>query len=691
MKNEATKRKNRWILLAALWLIALSGSGFAKNIFNWRMVNYPDLRIQSQVLMDSTVLVLDEMKRQGFNGIFVDGAWTQRLHLSSVAAHRPRLNAFLAQAKKRGIFVSPTSQGQAGNLLMDQNLREALPVKGTPFVVSGGVATAKGDPSVRLVNSDFEQPLNNGWRLYGPFKTVPETRPGSTGKSGVRLDDPTQMDRRLVQRITVKPFRVYELSVWAKIRYESQIGKEMNTAGTYFVVQGSNPPTLLKTRYFRGIKANSTWQQIRQKFNSLQNTTVTISLHATDYWRWNGAVWFDDAAIREVGLYQTTKNPSFTVKVRKVGGAALKVGKDFVVGNQKLTIPAGSTTKDGDELLVDWGTTANVLEAKPEAVFCYDNVWNAVRKQIASEDEWFDTPKMRTYRYSEWRLAGWDPQCISQYNIANLGSGPYTAGTANKTAAIYREANSNRVSVLYHDDYSPYHNSGASHGAINGGNLGNGHLLDTSLIVFVWGFTGPGAYKSMLYWAGLDKTSHGKFGVKTSRHRQYLSSNGKAQTATALKYLADAEKAGMKDGDVIGIGIQMYARGPGWFLKNMAPMATACKAVGRWGTGPIDLPPASVNPVAKPQTVGGLSLKAVSHSRQGVRRFQFEVPDNRNVEFSVFDLHGKRIAMLLNEQMAANTYQRELDVSKLTSGMYLVSLCAAGKDVRRITKKMIVF
>lgn len=692
-----TKQRVLGVIALAVGILMLAaGSGFAKNIFDWRLVKYPNLPIRSETEMAKVHTLLGRMQELGYNGIYVDGYWMIKLANAAIIKDKPKVDAFVAEAKRRGIAIIPMSQGQAGNLQMDQSLRETFQVKGTPFQVAAGIATVKEDPTLTFINADFEQPLGSGnWTRNGSFKIVPGGRPGSMGNTCLMLDNPTMNARRVTQNLAVKPFRTYELSVWAKIRVDSLLGSKKGNPGedVQFTVDATNPAWLLKDRDWGGIPQNGKWKRFSQKFNSLNNTMAKVHLQGTDYWRFKGAVWFDDVTIREVGLYDVSGHPHTKTVVKTADGKILSEGTDYTVGAEKLNIPATSIAKEGDVLYVDWVTQANVTHRTAEAAFCYDEVWEGMRRQIALEDQWFGVTPAKLMKYSEWRLAGWDAACIGEYNINQLGSGPYMAGTANKTAQLYREANSNRVAMIWHDDYTPYHNTSKSHGVVNGGNLGGGHLLDTSIIIVNWAWAGDMGRQSMMYFAGLDTSARATYpqfgGRKTLRNRQILSCNGNGAWNTALRNLDACEKQGLRDDDVIGIGIQMFSQGPEWFLGKVEPLANDCIAAGRWGKGPINFPPASVNPAAK--SAGSATRFSASAVRHGRYFFRFSVATNQNVRLSVYDLQGKRIAMLLSEQMAPNTYERELDVSKFSAGVYFARLEVTGESVQRMTRKMVLF
>ena len=65
----------------------------------------------------------------------------------------------------------------------------------------------------------------------------------------------------------------------------------------------------------------------------------------------------------------------------------------------------------------------------------------------------------------------------------------------------------------------------------------------------------------------------------------------------------------------------------------------------------------------------------------------FRVPQNSLIELKVYDSIGSEIAILVNEQKSAGTYEVEFDADNLSSGIYFYRLSA---DAFVETKKMIL-
>lgn len=695
-RKGAIINRVKLFVLAMLAGIMMSSPAQAKNIFDWRMVIYPTLPISSSAKIQELIDFTGRMQKAGFNGIFVDGAKNRSLKTlgPQVKADVQRL---VAEAGKNGIAVVPMSQGQSGNTkFFDYNLDEAFPCKATRFVVSSGIARARGDTTVSLANGGFENGTT-GWRIL-PFFKIDNTVKRS-GNASLRCDDPKQDLVRASQNVQIKPYTAYELSMWVKTqnivshttRYGDQKCRDIG-----FTVQSPLSNYIYQDRYFNnGLGINSNWKLVKTAFHSLDRTSAMIEIQATKILQYTGTVWFDDVKITEIGLYESVVRPGLSVMVKTTSGTILTEGKDYVVGNMQLTIPAGSAVHDGDELLVDWFKKANVVASHSNPAMCYDTFWNATRDEIALEDEWFGTPKARLMKYSEWRLAGWDPVCNARYQIDQVGSGRYMSDISNITNGLYKEANGSRISIVFSDAYDPWHNSRSNYYVIRGGSVGSGYDLDEDIIVMNW--TVKGRSQSLSFFAGTDPTSRGVWGVKKTRQRQIISS-GPGMWTDWLPRVEALEKEGkLKDGDIIGIAYHTYKPFPTHYDK-IESFAEGCEAAGRWGTGPIPFPaatpgiPFDVSSSTKNRaasSTGRLSLAKTSGAHLSELSLRFSVPGNDRVRVSLYNLHGQMISRIVDQDMVTGIHERRIDISKLAPGVYYAMLSVNG-GVHRVTTKMVL-
>ncbi len=68
--------------------------------------------------------------------------------------------------------------------------------------------------------------------------------------------------------------------------------------------------------------------------------------------------------------------------------------------------------------------------------------------------------------------------------------------------------------------------------------------------------------------------------------------------------------------------------------------------------------------------------------------FAFALPESLPVRLTIFDLTGRQVAELINEELPAGRYEIPFDASSLASGVYLYRL-SAGQDFIQ-TRKMIL-
>lgn len=683
---------------------------YAKNIFDWRMVIYPSMPIANKAKVQEAIDYTARMEKAGYNGMFVDGAQMRRLKTLG-ATVKADIQRFVSAAGKNGITIIPMSQGQTGNpAFITANRDEAFPCKGTRFQVANGVALAKGDATVALTNAGFENGTS-GWKLTGAnFKLDNVVK--RSGSASLRCDDPTTKYLRATQSVKVKPFTTYELSMWVKTQniqsYNQKYGdKKCRDIG--FTVQSPPGNYIYSDRYFaNGLGANSNWKQVKTAFYSMNRTSVLVEVQATRGLFYTGKVWYDDISIKEVGLYETVIRDGMGVTVKTAAGNLLAQGKDYKVGDKKLIIPGGSSVKNGDELLVDWHKEANVAAPHSNPAFCYNDIWNSVRQEIATDDAWFGTPPARLMKYSEWRLAGWDPVCNQRYQVSQVGSGRYMSAVANMTNALYKEANGSRLALVFNDAFDPYHNSKDNYYVIRGGCVGSGYNLDEDIIILNW--CGFNRSSSLKFFAGTENINRPGWGIKTSRQKQIISCNP-ASTKDWVTRVAQLEQEGkLKDGDVIGIAYHTYKTFPEWYQK-IEEMASTCRAAGRWGSGTIPFPKATPGiPVTDlgpkidnngfgKQVFENISLQAARTPVSRIRSLQFSLAGSGHVRLSLFNLSGQNVARVMAEPMAAGTYERKIDVSRMAPGVYFARLEVAtstrlstgGRDVQRVTKKMVVF
>ncbi len=69
-----------------------------------------------------------------------------------------------------------------------------------------------------------------------------------------------------------------------------------------------------------------------------------------------------------------------------------------------------------------------------------------------------------------------------------------------------------------------------------------------------------------------------------------------------------------------------------------------------------------------------------------ITNISFDVPKDEFVSLKIYDILGKEVAVLVNEQIKAGNYKLQFDGSKLSSGTYFYSLeTSSFREVKRMT------
>ncbi len=75
-------------------------------------------------------------------------------------------------------------------------------------------------------------------------------------------------------------------------------------------------------------------------------------------------------------------------------------------------------------------------------------------------------------------------------------------------------------------------------------------------------------------------------------------------------------------------------------------------------------------------TIGGFSTESYPNPFNPTTMINYTLPTDEKVVIKVYDILGKEVAELVNEQKAAGTYRVQFDGSNLSSGIYLYSITA---------------
>ena len=516
-------------------------------------------------------MLLDVMRRAaavGYNGIVLGDNGGQYLHL---ATEPPPFFANFAsvrkQAKALGLALVPYSFNPTQVTYVDPTLAEAVPARGTEFVVHGGEATVADAPEL-LVNPGFEDFTGNepaGWAVDKPgVVSFLDTEVKHSGRASLRVQDPSANNppfghARHYQKVRVTPFRAYELSVWMK----TEGFNRPDTISLYVAGNDGQQPELYSDRdadMGDRVKPTQDWTRYTAEFNSLTNTSIEVYAGAWADKGAQGKLWFDDMALHEIGLAGTLRRPSLPVVVTAADGAQIFAeGKDYSVGDRRLTIPPGSRIHDGARLKVSWFEGATMVQDTPPASAWQPRYWDIERDISRRLDALFGHPPAFMMTYDEWRAANWDPAG------PKVTAGQYVAETTRKSIQLLRRINPKYELYVWSDMYDPNENAQPQYYVVNGSLTGSWEGLTPDTVVMTW----DGGAKALTFFAkrGIHQVIGGYYD-SVDNVRQWLDEANQAEAQGAR-----------------GIDGFLYTTWDGNYT-DLEKVAALIKARGRWGDRP---------------------------------------------------------------------------------------------------------
>jgi len=482
--------------------------------------------IQTNLLVDKNIdnlmTLLERIEKAGYNGIVIaDSKFMRWDNLPD----RYLINARKVREECRRLKLSfipcVFPIGYSNDLLArDVNLAEGLPVIDAPFVVHEG-KIIPDDDDVKLANPNFEQYSDNtpsGWGfLDQPGKICfIDTETKYEGKASLRMqdigiNDPQNGHGRINQKLNVRPFTYYHVSVAIKTQDFEQIGE------TRIAVLAPNGPSLNQLNL--PIKETQDWQTVDITFNSLNYSEVNFYLGV-----WGGKkgkIWWDDVRIEPAGLVNVIRREGtpFVVKSED-GNTVYTEGKDFdgavdpKLGNITwagdynvwheapiMTVPDGSKLKDGQKVAVSYYHPALIYD---NVVMCcmsepklYDILkWQA--KQIHDNLQ----PDGYFMSHDEIRCQGWDKSCADTKKTP----GQILADNAKKCVDILHEIDPSKPIYVWSDMFDPFHNAGKTGWYYlvkgEGAWYGSWEGLDSSVIIVNWNSDNEKRIDSMKHFAG---------------------------------------------------------------------------------------------------------------------------------------------------------------------------------------------
>jgi hypothetical protein len=382
-----------------------------------------------------------------------------------------------AEANKLEIVPAVFPVGYSNDILWhDPNLIEALPVRDVEMVARGGVAEL-AEAKELLKGGDFEDLKLWGWK--------DETVRAEGGAAAIR--DPQGANARISQKLLLKPFRQYHLTLRLKTKDFKGTPEVKLLAGD----RGLNFESL-------GVKPTQDWTVHHVVFHSLENTNANLYLGA--WGARTGELWFDDAKLEETVFVNLARRPGAPLKVINASGRELKEGVDFEalsdpnmgrkpwagsydIWHEAPKLKLKGTVADGTKLKVSCFHAVTVNDGQAMICPSEPKTMELLRDQARRvHAAWGAKGYMMSH--DEIRVLNWCEVCQKR----KLSAGQILAENARECVKILREVNPGGRIYVWSDMFDPNHNAHDNYYLVRGNLTGSWEGLDKDVIVVPWYF-----------------------------------------------------------------------------------------------------------------------------------------------------------------------------------------------------------
>ena len=341
-------------------------------------------------------------------------------------------------------------------LARSPDLAEGLPVRGTRFVVRGGIAHLSADPPVALGTRPSR--IEPAVLVTGRSATI--SKHGGTARFGFR--------------VPVSPWRCYHVAV--RVRTRDYTGEP-----SIRVIGSRRRLDWSRIR----VKNDQDWKVVHAVFNSLGNRTIEVQFG--DWYPGEGKLEWRDWAIEEVGplnLLRRADTP-FTIEGRREG-RDFEAVRDTLLGMRPWrgqydswhTPPAIRTAlPDGTVLRASWYHAAVINEEQVTACLSEPRTLHLLRDEARSVRNALGTRGFAML-HDEIRALGWDPACVARKTTP----GAILAEHVRQCARLLRGAEL----YVWGDMFDPHQNAVRDDYLVNGSLAGSWTGLPSEVTILNW-------------------------------------------------------------------------------------------------------------------------------------------------------------------------------------------------------------
>ncbi|WP_312439638.1 hypothetical protein [Janthinobacterium sp.] len=458
-----------------------------------------------------TALII-QAKLNGYNGIVVNigGEDSYIAETGPYTDLEENLTALKQTALEQGIELIPMGGHPQIPAQINSQLSEAILVDKTPFVVQQGSAK----PVVQWLANDHFANGAGAWQMMDTGTVSFDSSVGrGTGLGSIKLtqpnimipdpEDASRMIRKSQTRFyrrfaNLTPYTAYRVSFWLrtdnyKAPMKVQVLEDESDVPVYNNLYPMGRSTLADGTWNPApntVAPTQGWTNYNFDFNTRDLTAVRFYMGAWANAKDDeaGTAWIDDMQIGKIGLAHTIARPSLPVTVTSAGPVNSRVtyqegaDKDYTVGNESLTISAGSTIADGSQLLVSWYQEAKNMmpvwtspasACPPEYMTLQTQGYRKIKQLYPSSQTFF-------INYDEWRIMNWDPSC------GNISAATYLANTMTAMQAMVKTENPGVKLYVWNDMFDPYMNAVDKYFMVKGSLAGAATGIHADTVVVNW-------------------------------------------------------------------------------------------------------------------------------------------------------------------------------------------------------------
>ena len=490
---------------------------------------YCSFNLQADHSVDDLTVLFDRARRSGYTGIMLADYKFQVLYRVT-DNYFDNVEKVKAAAARAGLELIPAvfSIGYSnGHLAQDPNLAEGLPVVDQPYLVKSRVGTAdkKGaaaragsaassdrrleavldsKPVAQMRNGGLEETkgdqfLNFSFQDDPGAGTFADRSVFHQGRVSCRLEPGSRAkwhaspNRRLVQRVRVRPHTAYRLSCWIKTR-------DLAPAGSFHLLALATSPGGRSLSFQEGgLEPTEDWKRLEVVFNSLEEREV--SLYAGFWGDGKGTFWLDDLALEELALVNLLRRKGCPFVVKSADGkTTYEEGRDFdPVADPKLgrvpwegefefdhpgaviQLTPRSRIKGGDRLRVGWYHPIVTHGSQVMCCLSEPKLDGILRDQARRINELFH-PKTFFMSHDEIRVANWCRACQDR----KLTPGQLLAENVRRCTDILKSVNPRARIAVWSDMFDPHHNAVDNYYLVNGSLKGSWEGLSRDVLIANW-------------------------------------------------------------------------------------------------------------------------------------------------------------------------------------------------------------